>query len=412
MLLDKILKFFIVAITAIAGAALMNLASPHLSSFIGTEVLKMHMGIFKMTLAALLCVLFGALAGGAVGAVLAPFCVKRLKRLALWVEQQLNKLPIHDVIAGVVGLAIGLILANLLGAAFSKVPLIGDYVPMLFSLVLGYLGVHIMIKKRSDIVGMFDFIPRFFRDYLRQREKVAEMEAEAEKSKEHTETIRLTDEETAAIISALSAIQQQNEVEKPQYKLLDTSAIIDGRIADICITGFVEGTLLIPIFVLQELQHIADSSDALKRARGRRGLDILQRLQSSPDVKVEIDDRDYEDLSEVDAKLVRLGKETGGKIITNDFNLNKVSELQGVKVLNINELANAIKPIVIPGETMTVSVVKHGKEHGQGLAYLDDGTMIVIENGNRHLNSTINVEVTSALQTAAGRMIFAKPIAS
>ena len=195
-----------------------------------------------------------------------------------------------------------------------------------------------------------------------------------------------------------------------QYKLLDTSVIIDGRIADICETGFIEGTLLIPVFVLEELQHIADSADQLKRVRGRRGLDILARIRGeNKKLKVEITNVDYDDIAEVDSKLVQLGQEVGGKIITNDFNLNKVAQLRGVEVLNINELSNAVKPVVIPGEDMEVTVVKQGKESGQGVAYLDDGTMIVVENGNRHMGETIRVEVTSALQTAAGRMIFAKP---
>ncbi len=194
------------------------------------------------------------------------------------------------------------------------------------------------------------------------------------------------------------------------YKLLDTSVIIDGRIADICDTGFIEGTIIIPVFVLEELQHIADSADSLKRVRGRRGLDILQRIRTAANINVQIDNRDFDDITEVDSKLVRLGKQIGAKIITNDYNLNKVSELQGVPVLNINELSNAVKPVVIPGETMRVKVVKEGKEQGQGVAYLDDGTMIVIENGRYHMNETIDVEVTSALQTAAGRMIFAKPV--
>jgi uncharacterized protein YacL len=194
-----------------------------------------------------------------------------------------------------------------------------------------------------------------------------------------------------------------------QYKLQDTSVIIDGRIADICDTGFIEGTLLIPVFVLEELQHIADSSDVLKRTRGRRGLDILQRIRQETRVRVEVTNVDFEDVAEVDSKLVRLGQQVGGKIITNDFNLNKVAQLRGVEVLNINELSNAVKPVVIPGENMRVTVVKSGKEPGQGVAYLDDGTMIVIEGGHRFMNEMIDVEVTSALQTAAGRMIFAKP---
>ena len=191
---------------------------------------------------------------------------------------------------------------------------------------------------------------------------------------------------------------------------MDTSVIIDGRIADICSTGFLDGKLLIPVFVLEELQHIADSADALKRVRGRRGLDILQKIRTESGLQVEIINQDFEDITEVDSKLIRLGQQLGGKIVTNDYNLNKVSELQGVPVLNINDLSNAVKPVVIPGENMHVTVVKEGKEQGQGIAYLDDGTMIVIENGRYYLNKAIEVEVTSALQTSAGRMIFAKPV--
>ncbi len=274
-------------------------------------------------------------------------------------------------------MAVGLIIANLLGVAFSRIPLIGPYIPIIFSIVFGYLGLYITIKKRNDIISILP---------SRNKEPAAK-----ETSKEEP---------------PMSEKEKRN---LPSYKLLDTSVIIDGRIADICKTGFIEGTLLIPVFVLEELQFIADSSDLLKRTRGRRGLDILKRIQTDFDMLVEIDHHDYDDISGVDSKLIRLGQEIGAKIITNDFNLNKVAELQGVQVLNINELANAIKPVVIPGETMVVTVVKDGKEQGQGVAYLDDGTMIVVENGHKHLNETLEVVVTSVLQTSAGRMIFAKP---
>ena len=386
-MLDKVLRFFIAAFMALAGGALMQLASPLLALFISTEILKIDMGIFRITLARFLCILVGVVAGGAIGFLSSPYFIAKLKRFSVWVEGQLSKMPIHDVIAGAFGLAIGLIIANLLGAAFSRIPIVGDYIPVIFSIVFGYLGIHIMIKKRKEIVGLFDFIPRFLRDYNKSRE------------------------EKAVAAAAVAAMAQSEQPEAdPLYKLLDTSVIIDGRIADICKSGFIEGTLLIPVFVLEELQHIADSSDLLKRTRGRRGLDILQKIRTESHMKVEIDNRDFDDISEVDSKLVRLGQLVGGKIITNDYNLNKVSELRGVPVLNINELSNAVKPVVIPGESMRVTVVKDGKEQGQGVAYLDDGTMIVIEGGHRHLNATIDVEVTSALQTAAGRMIFAKPM--
>ena len=191
--------------------------------------------------------------------------------------------------------------------------------------------------------------------------------------------------------------------------LLDTSVIIDGRIADISQTGFIRGTMLIPRFVLNELQHIADSPDPLRRNRGRRGLDMLNRLQKDSLSPIRIADMDAEEFHEVDDKLIRLAKNLRCPIITNDFNLNRVAELQGVLVLNINELANAVKAVVLPGETMHVRVIQEGKEVGQGVGYLDDGTMVVLENGRRHINSSIDVIVTKVLQTAAGRMIFAQP---
>jgi uncharacterized protein YacL len=190
--------------------------------------------------------------------------------------------------------------------------------------------------------------------------------------------------------------------------ILDTSVIIDGRIADITETGFVGGPLLIPQFVLGELQHIADSSDPVKRTRGKRGLEVLHHIQKQVNVDVRIVDTDYPSVKEVDSKLIELAKEVRGKILTNDSNLNKVAELQGIEVLNINELANALKPVVLPGEEMNVKILKEGKEMGQGVAYLDDGTMIVVDNGRRQIGKTIDVIVTSVLQTPAGRMIFAR----
>jgi uncharacterized protein YacL len=201
--------------------------------------------------------------------------------------------------------------------------------------------------------------------------------------------------------------EEQRRME--EHKILDTSVIIDGRIADICKTGFIEGTIVIPEFVLEELQHIADSSDLLKRNRGRRGLDILNKIQKELDVQVLIYEGDFEEISEVDSKLVKLAKVLQGKVVTNDFNLNKVCELQGVSVLNINDLANAVKPVVLPGEEIMVQIIKDGKEHGQGVAYLDDGTMIVVEGGREYIGMMMEVLVTSVLQTSAGRMIFAKP---
>lgn len=379
MLLNRILKFFITAFAVVLGATILEFVSPFLAFIISAEFLNTNLDILGMTMMNVLSIVVGGIIGGTIGFLGSTFCIKKLRTFSMWFEKQLSKTPIHDVIAGVCGLAIGLIIANLLGAAFSRIPLIGPYIPIIFSIVFGYLGLYITIKKRDDILSI-----------LPLKGKNAAKEDKNAATKEISPT------------PATNANQAS-------YKLLDTSVIIDGRIADICKTGFIEGTLLIPVFVLEELQFIADSSDLLKRTRGRRGLDILKRIQTEFDMLVKIDHHDYDDVTGVDSKLIRLGQEIGAKIITNDFNLNKVADLQGVQVLNINDLANAIKPVVIPGETMRITVVKDGKEQGQGVAYLDDGTMIVVENGHRHLNETLDVVVTSVLQTSAGRMIFAKP---
>lgn len=389
--MDRVVRVFIVLFFAIAGGALLDIATPLLAAAIEMEFMgNVDMGIFSITMTNLLCILAGALLGGAVGWISSKFLIGKLKKLSVFVERQLSKMPIHDVIAGAVGLAIGLILAILLSYPFAKIPVVGDYIPVVFSIVIGYLGIHITMKKRQEIAGLFDFIPRIMKDAMRSKE------------------LKNQSAQQAPVAVSVPISTTEKQVDK-RYKLLDTSVIIDGRIADICDTGFLEGTILIPVFVLEELQHIADSADALKRVRGRRGLDILQKVRKESKLKVEITNEDFDDITEVDSKLVHLAQKLGGKIITNDFNLNKVAQLRGVEVLNINELSNAVKPVVIPGETMRVQVVKDGKEPGQGVAYLDDGTMIVVENGRRHMNQEISVEVTSALQTAAGRMIFAKP---
>jgi uncharacterized protein YacL len=211
--------------------------------------------------------------------------------------------------------------------------------------------------------------------------------------------------EPARLVSLFRATGPQR-----RYKILDTSVIIDGRIADVCETGFVDGTLVIPQFVLKELQLVADSSDSLKRNRGRRGLDILQKIQKMSGVEVTISDLDFPEVREVDLKLIELARALQGKIVTNDFNLNKVAQLRGVDVLNVNELANSLKPVVLPGEIMKVFILKEGKEYNQGVAYLDDGTMVVVDNARKMISKTIDIIVTSVLQTTAGKMIFGRYI--
>ncbi|MEK4427512.1 PIN/TRAM domain-containing protein [Solibacillus sp. FSL K6-1523] len=298
-------------------------------------------------------------------------------RLIAWSEEKLFKLPAADLLFGTFGLIVGLSVATLVGVAIKQMDLIAvtDFlaviavIPVILSIILGYLGFRLGFSKREELLQMFT---------------------------------------GGASSKKRSAESLPTEV-RELYKLLDTSVIIDGRIADISTTGFVEGILVVPQFVLTELQHIADSSDTLKRTRGRRGLDILKRLQDERASKVLITEIDFEDVAEVDLKLVRLAKKMDAQILTNDFNLNKVCELHSVQVLNINDLANAVKPVVIPGEDMQVVVIKDGKEHNQGVAYLDDGTMIVVEGGRSYIGQAITVTVTSVLQTSAGRMIFAKP---
>ena len=209
-------------------------------------------------------------------------------------------------------------------------------------------------------------------------------------------------------LSALGGLFAAEAKPRKNFKVLDTSVIIDGRVADVCETGFIDGTLMVPQFVLRELQLVADSSDQLKRNRGRRGLDILQRIQKMGTVHVQIVEEDFPQMREVDMKLIELAKQFEAKIVTNDFNLNKVAQLQGVPVLNINELANALKAVVLPGEAMRVFILKEGKEYNQGVAYLDDGTMVVVDNAKKMISKTIDIAVTSVLQTTAGKMIFGK----
>ncbi|TFB14753.1 PIN/TRAM domain-containing protein [Filobacillus milosensis] len=289
------------------------------------------------------------------------------------IEEKLVKAPVGDLLFGSLGLIVGLIIAFLVNIYLQdmNIPVVSDVLPVFVTVILGYLGFQVGFKRRNEFISLIS-VPR------------KEGKARDEKG---------GDGDDSAI--------------KP--KILDTSVIIDGRIADICDTKFLEGTVIIPHFVLEELQHIADSSDVLKRNRGRRGLDILNRLQKESLVEVQIYEGDFEEISEVDSKLVKLTKLLDGVLVTNDYNLNKVSEFQNVTVLNINDLANAVKPIVLPGEEMDVQVIKAGKEEKQGVAYLDDGTMIVVEDGKNYIGDTIDVIVTSVLQTSAGRMIFAKP---
>ena len=316
-------------------------------------------------------IIISSLTSGVMLFILSPWLINQSREAVNKIEKELSKVPTIDIILGSVGLIIGLIISYLVTNLITNImpfQLLGFIVSVLIYIFMSYLGIKVATKKTGELSGTQDI---FKKGIFKERGTKRDGQSSA--------------------------------------KVLDTSVIIDGRIADICRTGFVEGPLIIPGFVLEELRHIADSSDVLKRNRGRRGLDILNTIQKELDIEVKIYEKDFSDIVEVDSKLLKLAQVLDGKVVTNDYNLNKVAEFQGVPVRNINELANAVKPVVLPGEEMLVQIVKDGKETGQGLAYLDDGTMIVVEGGKRYIGQTIDVLVTSVLQTAAGRMIFAKP---
>ncbi len=299
--------------------------------------------------------ILGAALGGmfALDVTVRPFNAIRLR---------IRQIPARYLVTGLVGLVVGLIISALLALPLSLLPgPLGEVLPFVSALLFSTLGITTMVMREKDILAMVR---------------------------------RLTSRE---------GVGGQDEI-----ILVDTSVIIDGRIADICSTGFISGTLVVPRFILNELQHIADSPDVLRRNRGRRGLEILSRLQKDTETSVEISEIDVEGVREVDSKLVKLARDMDCSIMTNDYNLNSVAKLQGVKVLNINELANAVKVVVLPGEPLTVRIIQEGKEMGQGVGYLDDGTMVVVEDGRRHIDQDVEVLVTRVLQTVAGRMIFAQ----
>ncbi|HPR23573.1 MAG TPA: PIN domain-containing protein [Bacillota bacterium] len=303
---------------------------------------------------------------------LTPSVKRQSQKMARNIESDLQSYSTNELIAGITGLVTGLLIAFLISQIYAGIEV--DYLPTVLTvltyLLLGYLGVVVATKKGKE--GL------------------------------------------AALMSARKATASSGKSKKQSDatpKILDTSVIIDGRISDIMKTGFIEGNIVIPEFVLVELRHIADSSDSLKRNRGRRGLDVLNKIQSEYGVEIynTTGEKSLDEIPEVDVKLLKLAQIMNGKVVTNDFNLNKVASIKGVEVLNINELANTLKPVVLPGEDMSLFLVKEGKENNQAVAYLDDGTMIVVEDGRRHIGKTIEVTVTSVLQTSAGRMIFGKP---
>jgi uncharacterized protein YacL len=301
--------------------------------------------------------------------IISPYIIRFIIKSMERIERKFQTKPTTELISGSIGGIVGLIIASFIGKPIMRVPYIGVILFTIISIILAVLCANIAVKKKDDILALLFNIGK------------------------------------------TNPARDLKHKMKGKYlpKVLDTSVIIDGRILDICQTGFIEGPLIIPNFVLEELRHIADSEDGLKRNRGRRGLDILNKIQKEAKVKVVISEKDFENITEVDSKLLKLAQHVNGKVLTNDYNLNKVAEFQGVPVLNINDLANAVKSVALPGEEMNIQIVKEGKEIGQGIAYFDDGTMIVVEDGKEFVGSNIDVVVTTVLQTSAGRMIFAKP---
>lgn len=299
-----------------------------------------------------------------------PLSELLMKRISQ-TEDRLSKMNLKELALSVIGCFVGLVLANLIGLAFNGFGALGTFIVVLLNIIFGILGIRVARRKKDDV-------------NVRSLKEV--------------------------LMTTPPSTTEDSIYGRP--KILDTSVIIDGRILDLLQTGFIEGKIVIPDFVLEELRHIADSADGLKRQRGRRGLDILNEIQKQLAVPVEIREFTTNQPMEVDSMLLKMADSMDAFVVTNDFNLNKVAEFQGVRVLNINELANAIKPVVLPGEEMRVTIIKAGKEQGQGVAYLNDGTMIVIDGGSRYIGETKTVVVTSVLQTAAGRMIFTKMVAA
>lgn len=341
-------------ISRIVGMILMAVGG----SFLGTYVAGQVGGSPYLYVAIFLLV------GSLIGLVLTPYVTVRP---FLAVRKRVRQAPVQQLLAAVLGLVVGLIIAALSSFPLSLLPPpFSQVLPFAAAVLFGYLGMMVMVTRQHDILSTI-------RGQLPGRRESPETGSNGGRP-----------------------------------VLLDTSVIIDGRIADISHTGFIEGEMLVPRFVLNELQHIADSSDALRRNRGRRGLDMLHRLQNESVTPVRVTDMDIDGVREVDDKLVLLAKQLHCPIVTNDYNLNRVAELQGIRVLNINELANAVKALLLPGESFALKIVQDGKEVGQGVGYLDDGTMVVIEDGKPYVNQEVEVIVTKVLQTAAGRMLFAR----
>lgn len=367
-MLKKLVRTALTIAGAIVGYGVFSLVM-FLLSVTGYEELTELSGVEELCISAFFVIVFGIIFFR-----ITPALQNQSKKVANDIESDLQKMSANDLVLGTIGLIAGLIIAFLISQIYVgiKIPFLDVTLNIITYIILGYLGIVVATRKGTDIKNSWVMSKK---------------------------------------ISSVGGGKNSKSKQDAVPKIFDTSVIIDGRIADIMKTGFLEGPIVIPEFVLVELRHIADSSDALKRNRGRRGLDILNKIQTEYGIDIynTVADKALDDIPEVDAKLLKLAQMMNGKVVTNDFNLNKVAAIKGIEVLNINELANTLKPVVLPGEEMILALVKEGKENNQAVAYLDDGTMIVVEEGKKYIGQTIKVIVSSVLQTAAGRMIFAKP---
>lgn len=370
----RILRYVIAILVGTAAYVGMDSLAPIIDPYLVSQFESF--GDMSLTIARISVLILGTLLGVIIGYLISSFILKQGLVIAKRLERILTHIPNQELIAGTIGLLFGLIIANLIGVAFNQVPIIGPYIPIILSAIFGYSGLKIMARKGPEIY--YNYVQQWGGEGTKKTSR----------------------------FKMFSTHKSDKTTSTP--KLLDTSVIIDGRIKELCNTGFIEGPLMVPLFVLNELQIISDSADATKRNRGRRGLDILKEMQDAKKVAIEVVEDDYDDLTEVDSKLMRLALDKQWKLMTNDFNLNKVARVQGIEVLNLNELANVLKPALIAGEWIRVQIMKEGKEVHQGVAYLDDGTMIVVEDGKPYVGQTVEVMVTSILQTSAGRMIFAR----
>ena len=344
----------------IAGAAILAAAGWGIGDYVA-DVWAPGLYLFS--------VLGFALAGIIIGAVATPFIVNRISGS---VADQTRSIPTSRLLSSIVGLALGLIIALLISIPIFRLPgWLGLVLPVAISLVMAYLGATLMLSPSRDI--FHNIVP------------------------------------DALAPSSADGLPPDLDAGRPGAMLLDTSAVIDGRIATIAKTGFLQGTLIVPRFILEELRHVADSRDSMRRARGRRGLEMLREIQDDGKVRTEILDLDYPQAREVDSKLVGLARQMGASILTTDFNLNRVAQIDGVTVLNVNELANALRPVVLPGERMRLRIQQEGREPGQGVGFLEDGTMVVVDSGVHHIDRDLDVTVARVLQTASGVMIFANP---